>query len=68
MPDDATAPRDRMDVTLGVRVPFDLLVEIDNWRAQQRPLPGRPEAVRMLMREALVARANATPAPTRRKK
>jgi hypothetical protein len=35
--------------TIGVRVPDDLTSRIDGWRAVQRPIPSRPEAIRQLV-------------------
>jgi len=35
--------------TVGVRVPNELSEKIDEWRAQQRPIPSTPEAIRQLV-------------------
>ena len=43
--------RPRVDALLiGVRVPPSGVTEIDNWRRQQADLPGRPEAIRRLVK------------------
>lgn len=34
--------------TIGVRVADALRLAIDDWRARQRPIPSRPEAIRQL--------------------
>lgn len=36
-----------------VRLQPDLLIALDNWCSQQRPIPSRPEAVRLLMNRGL---------------
>jgi hypothetical protein len=38
---------------IGVRVHADLKARIDEWRAEQRPLPSQPEAIRRLVEQAL---------------
>jgi metal-responsive CopG/Arc/MetJ family transcriptional regulator len=38
---------------LTVRMAVAVLKEIDNWRRRQEDLPGRPEAVRRLVEQAL---------------
>ena len=35
--------------TVGVRVRPELLAQIEGWRAQQRPIPSEPEAIRRLV-------------------
>lgn len=39
--------------TIGVRVPQELSDRIEEWRAQQRPVPSIPEAIRRLVEAAL---------------
>jgi hypothetical protein len=34
---------------IGVRLQADLLQTLDDWRAKQRPIPTRPEAIRELI-------------------
>ena len=41
--------------TIGVRVPDELAAQIDEWRAGERPIPSRPEAIRRLVEQALAA-------------
>lgn len=36
-----------------MRVPVEFLQRVDEWRAQQRPIPSRTEAVRRLTEAAL---------------
>jgi hypothetical protein len=35
--------------TVGVRIRPDLSSQIESWRAQQRPIPSEPEAIRRLV-------------------
>jgi metal-responsive CopG/Arc/MetJ family transcriptional regulator len=42
--------------TIGVRMPADLTDAVDSWRAGQRPIPSRPEAIRQLVEQALKRR------------
>jgi hypothetical protein len=37
-------------------MPADLTEAVDSWRAQQRPIPSRPEAIRQLVELALKRR------------
>jgi hypothetical protein len=41
--------------TVGVRVRPELSAEIEGWRAQQRPIPSQPEAIRRLVELGLRA-------------
>lgn len=54
--DDITPHLDRQ---IGVRMDGELLAMVDNWRARQRPIPGRPEAIRRLLQAGLSAEAAA---------
>lgn len=36
-----------------VRVPPELLAVVDDWRSKKRPIPSRPEAIRMILAEKL---------------
>ena len=38
---------------ISVRVEDETLKRLDNWRRQQDDLPGRPEAIRRLVEQAL---------------
>jgi len=40
---------------VGVRIQPDLAKKIDDWRRKQEDLPGRPEAMRRLVEQALKA-------------
>ena len=40
---------------VGVRMPPEDLADLDAWRARQPGVPGRPEAIRQLVRIALDA-------------
>lgn len=40
---------------VGVRLPVDILDAVDTFRSEQTPEPTRPEAVRVLLRDALTA-------------
>jgi hypothetical protein len=40
---------------IGVRIPPKQLVALDRWRRDQDDLPGRPEAIRRLIEQALSA-------------
>ncbi|GEC15256.1 hypothetical protein NWI01_11480 [Nitrobacter winogradskyi] len=42
--------------TVGVRVPPELSAKIEAWRAEQRPIPSQPEAIRRLVEQALKLR------------
>jgi hypothetical protein len=42
--------------TVGVRVRPELSAEIEGWRAQQRPIPSQPEAIRRLVELGLKAK------------
>jgi hypothetical protein len=42
--------------TIGVRVPMELTDAIDGWRASQRPIPSRPEAIRRLVELGLASK------------
>jgi len=42
--------------TIGVRVPDEQTDRIDGWRATQRPIPSRPEAIRQLADIGLATR------------
>lgn len=42
--------------TIGVRVHDKLTSRIDEWRSRQRPIPSRPEAIRLLVDQALKGR------------
>jgi hypothetical protein len=49
-------PKKRASVTgelVGVRVQPDMAKQLDDWRRQQDDLPGRPEAMRRLLEQAL---------------
>ncbi|GLK71573.1 hypothetical protein KHC23_12350 [Ancylobacter dichloromethanicus] len=39
-----------------VRLQPDLVAKLDAWRADQRPIPSRPEALRMILKEWLAGR------------
>ena len=41
---------------IGVRMAAELTEAVDTWRAQQRPIPTRPEAIRQLVEQALKRR------------
>lgn len=42
--------RPRVDATpVTVRIPPVLLAELDEWRAEQHPIPTRPEAIRYIV-------------------
>ena len=41
---------------IGVRVPTELTDAIDEWRAEQRPIPTRPEAIRRLVELELASK------------
>lgn len=43
----------RAGAKLAVRIPDDLLASLDNWRAQEHPVPTRSEAVRRLLERGL---------------
>jgi hypothetical protein len=47
-------PVDTMAVN--VRISMDSVSEIDDWRRRQDDLPGRPEAIRRLVEQALKAK------------
>jgi hypothetical protein len=42
--------------TVGVRVRPELSTQIESWRAQQRPIPSEPEAIRRLVEIGLKAK------------
>ncbi len=42
--------------TVGVRVRAELSDQIEGWRAQQRPIPSEPEAIRRLVELGLKAK------------
>ena len=39
---------------VNVRYPTSALQQLDNWRRKQDDLPGRPEAIRRLVEQALL--------------
>ena len=43
--------------TVGVRVRPELSAQIEGWRAQQRPIPSEPEAIRRLVELGLKAKS-----------
>jgi hypothetical protein len=54
--DNMKSPKKRAPVTgdlVGVRIQPDMAKKIDDWRRQQNDLPGRPEAIRRLVTQAL---------------
>lgn len=56
---DNKKPRGRPKVGsefVGVRVPPDLLADLDQWIAEQpEPRPSRPEAIRLLVADTLIS-------------
>jgi hypothetical protein len=40
-------------IAVNVRLPINSVSEIDDWRRKQDDLPGRPEAIRRLVEQAL---------------
>ena len=47
--------------TVGVRVRPELSAQIEGWRAQQRPIPSEPEAIRRLVELGLTVKTSASP-------
>jgi Arc/MetJ-type ribon-helix-helix transcriptional regulator len=43
----------KMTELTAVRFPKELVDELEEWRATQRPIPSKGEAIRLLVREAL---------------
>lgn len=57
--DNMKTPKKRAPVTgelVGVRIQPDMAKALDDWRRKQIDLPGRPEAIRRLLEQALRAR------------
>jgi hypothetical protein len=48
-------------VLIGVRIQSDDLYLLDAWRAKQADKPGRPEAIRRLVEQALSEKGNERP-------
>ena len=48
-------PPTGINPAVGVRLPPKLMRAVDNWRAHQSDVPGRPEAIRRLIETALEA-------------
>lgn len=46
-------PPGGINPVVGVRLPPELLQQLDKWRARQTDVPGRPEAIRRLIEAAL---------------
>lgn len=46
-----------------VRVQPELLSVLDQWRAEQRPIPTRPEAVRAILQDWLIGHGLIEPEP-----
>ena len=48
-------PATGINPAVGVRLPPELMRAVDNWRAHQSDIPGRPEAIRRLIEAGLEA-------------
>jgi metal-responsive CopG/Arc/MetJ family transcriptional regulator len=54
--DNMRTPKKRAPATgelVGVRVQPDMAKKLDDWRRRQQDIPGRPEAIRRLVEQAL---------------
>jgi hypothetical protein len=50
-------PKTGTNPTVGVRMDAELKAKIEEWRAEQRPIPSEPEALRRLAALALESEA-----------
>lgn len=57
-------PATGVNPSIGVRMPEDEIDALDDWRAKQKGVPGRPEAIRRIVKAFLEAQAMRLVQPT----